>query len=168
MDYNTTKNAGNGICAAVWGPACWFFLQCVAANYKLKPTKKDMANALEFLRALQTQIPCGACRKNFRKNWKEVIASTSFGGDELGPFASRDAFFKFIHELHASVYRMQGKGQDLPFTLEQGRHTIESLRAGECKEEGCKNTKKPCALTLRVVRGKAKTFSIERACLLRK
>ena len=168
MDYNTTKNAGNGICAAVWGPPLWLVLQCIAANYKLNPTAKDKANALEFLRSLQTQLPCGACRQNFRKNWQEVIA-TSFGGDTTRPFVSRDAFFKFIHELHESVFRMQGKGQDLPFSLEEARHTIESLRAGECRKEGCKNKKRPCSMALRVVRGKAaKTFSIERSCLLKK
>jgi hypothetical protein len=166
MDYNNSENAGNGICAAAWGPACWFFLQCVAANYKQNPTRKDKTNAIEFLRALQTQLPCGACRSNFRKNWKEVVAK-SFGGDFMGPFMSRDTFFEFIHELHASVRFQQQKGK-LPFTLEQARHTIESLRAGECKKEGCKNKKRPCALQLRVVRGNpAKTFAIDRACLLK-
>jgi len=127
-------NSNDGFSTKIWGPATWHFLRCVSFNYPVEPSSEQKNQYAAFVRSLGDVLPCGACRRNFKKNLEQV----NFSKESL---RTRDSFSRFIYALEEKVNQMTKDEQMLPKTFEQRRETYECFRA-KCgkthgKEAGC-------------------------------
>ena len=83
----------------IWGPHFWFMLHTISFNYPLYPTNKDKRHYKTFIDSLQYVLPCGKCRKNFRRNLREMPPILT----------SRKAFVYWLIDFHNEVNSMTGK-----------------------------------------------------------
>ena len=158
----------NGFLTASWGPAVWHVLLIIALNYPLHPTKEQKENAYQFVKYLLTQLPCGACRKNAKKNVKKVKFTKTHS------LKNRDTFSRWVYALHDEVNRMLGK--KTPMSFEEYRHMYEMMRAKSCHtseeskgiESGCVQSqhtiKSKCLLRIVPDYVQEQTFSVDPRC----
>ena len=62
--------SGDGFLTSVWGPAQWHMLHTISFNYPVKPTLEEKKQYRNYVISLQNILPCGACRKNLKMNFK--------------------------------------------------------------------------------------------------
>ena len=140
-----------GMQSAVWGPAAWFFLHCMAANYPIHPTHERRRAHGHFLQNLGSVLPCRFCRERFKENLKDSLLKTrpKKWGDHIfnaklvewpvdqqlwcwPQFKNRRRFSRLVWQLHRSVNECLGKPRGL--SLKETREKYEQYRA-TCKED---------------------------------
>ena len=100
--------SGDGMMVSLWGPAMWHSLHMISFNYPIEPTKEDKKYYKQFVTNLVNVLPCKYCRQNLKKNLKLFPIT-----DKV--MSSRDAFSKYIYQLHERVNKNLGKTSGLSF-----------------------------------------------------
>jgi len=175
FNHNDYKS-GSGMLTSVWGPSMWHFLHVMSFNYPEKPTKKEKKKYRKFIISLQDVLPCKYCRENLKKNFSQVCMN-----DEC--FRDREAFSRFIFNLHNKINKMLNKKYKL--TYEETRDCYENFRSrcnsdsklkkkrtlkkkNKNKEEGCTKSlygvKSKCCIHIVPKDCKKKTFKIDKNC----
>jgi hypothetical protein len=174
--------SNDGFLTTVWGPPMWHFLHTMSFNYPVHPSAADKRNYGAFIRGLQHVLPCKYCRVNLKTNLKNHPLRACH-------LASREAFSKYVYELHEIVNRLLGKTSGLAYC--DVRERYEHFRA-RCtddpkprmiqpqnknkttkrKEKGCteplygKYSK--CVLKIVPQDVQTETLSIDRQCIKRR
>ena len=159
----------NGMMTSVWGPAFWHVLHTMSFNYPINPTTDDKHYYKTFLQTLVHILPCKYCRNNLKTNFKKMPLTSS-------DLYSRDAFSKYIYELHEMVNKMLGKQSGLTYC--DVRERFENFRArcsnskNKSTETGCTEplwvTKTKCVLHIVPKTKRVCTFKIDRECFVKK
>ena len=145
-------SSNDGMLTTIWGPSMWHVLHTISFNYPVNPTEKDKKNYMQFIMNLKYILPCGKCRKNLRKNFKDLPL-------KWGNMQSRATFSKYVYELHEKINTMLGKQSGLSY--EDVRERYEHFRA-RCAlpykliQKNCTKSKKM---------RKNKTLKIESGCV---
>jgi hypothetical protein len=100
--------SGDGFLTTVWGPPMWHYLHTMSFNYPVHPTAADKRNYRAFMLGLQHVLPCKYCRINLKNNYKNHPLRACH-------LASRDAFSRYVHELHEIVNKLLGKTSGLSY-----------------------------------------------------
>jgi hypothetical protein len=77
-------------------------------NYPVHPTAADKRNYRAFMLGLQHVLPCKYCRINLKNNYKNHPLRACH-------LASRDAFSRYVYELHEIVNKLLGKTSGLSY-----------------------------------------------------
>ena len=100
--------SGDGFLTTVWGPIIWTALHTISFNYPVSPSLEQKKQYRDFVLSLQNVLPCAACRKNLRTNFKHLPLTM----DNMG---SRDTFSRYIFNLHELVNKMLKKKSNLTY-----------------------------------------------------
>jgi len=100
--------SGDGFLTTVWGPPMWHFLHTMSFNYPVHPSAADKRNYGAFITGLQHILPCKHCRVNLKSNFKNHPLRACH-------LANRDAFSKYVYELHEVVNKLLGKSSGLSY-----------------------------------------------------
>jgi hypothetical protein len=132
---NTTKKhrvfkkgdyySGDGFLTTVWGPAQWHMLHTISFNYPVNPTNEDKKHYRDYVLSLQNVLPCGACRKNLKTNFKHLPLN-------MTDMKNRDTFSRYIFNLHETVNKMLNKKSNLTYC--EVRERYEHFRS-RCVDE---------------------------------
>ena len=177
-------NSGDGFLTTVWGPMMWSYLHTMSFNYPTNPTPKDKKHYKEFVENLQYVLPCKYCRMNLANNLKEFPIKECH-------MASRDAFSRYVYDLHETVNKMLKKKSGLSFCEVRDRDenfrsrctedpTIfnfkkakeERKKNGSEKEKGCTEPlygkKSKCVIKIIPQEDKQATFQMDAKCIKEK
>lgn len=179
----TDYESNDGMLTTVWGPGMWHALHTISFNYPVNPTKDDKHNYMKFILNLKYVLPCGKCRKNFRKNLKHLPLTIS-------QMQSRETFSKYIYNLHELINTMLGKKSGLSYADVRERYEhfrarcaqpiADMLKRSICKtrksgkkiENGCTEPlygeKSKCILKIVPNDEKCDTFQIDEKCIKKK
>ena len=169
--------SGDGFLTTVWGPPMWHYLHTMSFNYPVHPSAADKRNYRSFIMSLQHVLPCKYCRINLKTNFKNHPLRACH-------LANRDAFSKYVYELHEIVNRLLGKKSGLSYC--DVRERYEHFRA-RCtdepnprmaktrknkkgnKEKGCTEPLygqySKCVLKIVPQNEQAETLSIDKQCI---
>ena len=100
--------SGDGFLTTVWGPPMWHFLHTMSFNYPVHPSDADKHCYRTFILGLQHVLPCKYCRTNLKTNFKNHPLRACH-------LASREAFSKYVYELHEIVNKLLGKTSGLSY-----------------------------------------------------
>ena len=128
-------NSGDGMMTRIWGPSLWHALHTISFNYPVNPTANDKKHYKEFITGLQSILPCGKCRANFKKNLT-VLPLT------IDRLESREMFSRYIYELHELINTMLHKKSKLSY--DDVRIRYENFRA-RCTDQKATLKKKHAA-----------------------
>jgi hypothetical protein len=120
--------SGDGFLTSVWGPAIWHSLHIISFNYPVKPNNDEKNYYRNYVLSLQNVLPCGACRKNLKMNFKHLPL-------KMADMESRDSFSRYIYDLHELVNKMLKKKSNLSYC--DVRERYEHFRA-RCVDENPK------------------------------
>ncbi len=109
----------------VWGPAMWHYLHTMSFNYPVHPTATDKRHYRDFILQLQHVLPCKYCRMNLANNLRKKPL-------QMCHLRNRDAFSRYIYELHELVNKMLKKKSGLSYC--DVRERYEHFRS-RCTEE---------------------------------
>ena len=112
--------SGDGFLTTIWGPTQWHMLHTISFNYPVNPTPEQKKQYRNFVLSLQNVLPCGACRKNLKNNFKKLPLT-------MKDMESRNTFSRYIYNLHELVNKMLNKKSNL--TYEEVRERYEHFRA---------------------------------------
>lgn len=116
---------GDGFLTTIWGPTQWHMLHTISFNYPVNPTLEQKKQYRNYVLSLQNVLPCGACRKNLKMNFKHLPLKMSH-------MESRDTFSRYIYNLHELVNKMLKKKSNLTYC--DVRERYEHFRA-RCVDE---------------------------------
>jgi hypothetical protein len=114
---NTKKNrvfkkkdfySGDGFLTTIWGPTQWHMLHTISFNYPVNPTPEQKKQYRDYVLSLQNVLPCGACRKNLKTNFKHLPLT-------MKDLKNRETFSRYIYNLHELVNRMLHKKSNLTY-----------------------------------------------------
>ena len=191
MKHSTTRKkpvfsdqdflSGDGFLTTVWGPPMWHFLHTMSFNYPVKPTAEDKRNYRSFILSLQNVMPCKYCRINLKTNFKNHPLRACH-------LENRDAFSRYVYELHEIVNKLLGKTSGLSYCDVRERYEhfrarctddpnpriakLKSKSKSKKKETGCTeplygmNSK--CVLKIVPQDAPAETLSIDKQCIKRR
>jgi hypothetical protein len=142
----------DGMLTTVWGPGLWHFLHTMSFNYPITPSIKDKKHYRDFILQLRYVLPCGKCRENLVKNMKRLPL-------RVADLESREAFSRYMYELHEVVNTMLHKSSGLSY--EQVRERYEHFRA-RCAT--AKKREKKCGKTKKMSQGSGKKGEKELGC----
>ena len=117
---NDDYKSNDGMLTSVWGPGMWHYLHTMSFNYPITPTSSEKKHYRDFIIQLKYVLPCGKCRKNLRKNLKELPI-------KMKHMKNRDTFSRYVFELHEHINTMLGKHSGLSF--EEVRERYEHFRS---------------------------------------
>jgi hypothetical protein len=120
--------SGDGFLTTIWGPTQWHMLHTISFNYPVNPTLKQKQQYRNYVLSLQHVLPCGACRKNLKTNFKHLPLT-------MKHMKNRDTFSRYIYNLHELVNRMLKKNSNLSYC--DVRERYEHFRA-RCVDENPK------------------------------
>ena len=165
-------DSNDGMLTSVWGPSLWHTLHVMSFNYPIKPTNKQKNDYKRFINCLRCTLPCGKCRKNLKKNLKELPLRNK-------DLRNRETFSRWMYNLHELVNKMLKKKSGL--TYEQVRDRYEHFRSrctDEKKKRKCKTKKKEdgcvkplygkkskCLIRIVPSSKKVKTLKIDKRCI---
>ena len=86
---NDYYKSNDGMLTSVWGPGMWHYLHTMSFNYPITPTSSDKKHYRDFIIQLKYVLPCGKCRKNLRKNLKELPI-------KMKHMKNRDTFSRYV------------------------------------------------------------------------
>ena len=135
-------NEGEGMLTSVWGPSLWHSLHTISFNYPVKPTDEDKRRYKNFMKSLVYVLPCRYCRENLKKNYKSYPIS-------MEDLKDRNAFSKYVYNLHEIVNKMLGKESGLSYCDVRDRY--EHFRS-RCTTSSIKKSKKNSDLTLKSIK----------------
>jgi hypothetical protein len=175
-------HSGDGFVTSTWGPPLWHALHTMSFNYPVNPTIEDKHHYRDFILSLQNVLPCGACRKNLKNNFKQMPITMS-------DMSNRDTFSRYIYNLHELVNRMLKKSSGLSYCDVRERYehfrarcveekpkvfTLEQLKNTQNKgknnvEKGCTEPlygkKSKCILKIVPQGDKGESLQIDRKCI---
>ena len=135
----------DGMLTTVWGPGLWHFLHTMSFNYPITPSLKDKKHYRDFILQLRYVLPCGKCRENLVKNFKRLPLRAA-------DLESRDAFSRYVYNLHEVVNTMLHKNSGLSFEQVRERYehfmarcakrSSRTMKGSMKKEKGGKTLKK--------------------------
>ena len=125
-------NSNDGMLTTVWGPSLWHTLHTMSFNYPVNPTAKNKREYKQFIYGLRCTLPCGKCRKNLKKNLRDLPL-------RMKDLKNRDTFSRWMYKLHELVNKMLHKKSNL--TYDQVRDRYEHFRS-RCTLDGKKKKKK--------------------------
>lgn len=117
--------SGDGFLTTVWGPSFWHSLHTISFNYPVNPTEEQKRQYRNYILSLQNILPCGACRKNLKTNFRHLPL-------KMSDMKSRDTFSRYIYNLHELVNKMLKKKSNLTYC--DVRERYEHFRA-RCVDE---------------------------------
>lgn len=172
--------SGDGFLTTVWGPPMWHYLHTMSFNYPVHPTTADKRNYRSFMNGLQHVLPCKYCRINLKNNYKNHPMRACH-------MANRDAFSRYVYELHEIINKLLGKTSGLSYCDVRERYEhfrarctddpnprmlkLQRTRKGR-KEKGCteplygKYSK--CVLKIVPQDALTETLSIDQQCIKRR
>jgi hypothetical protein len=169
--------SGDGFLTTVWGPPMWHFLHTMSFNYPVHPSAADKRNYSAFINGLQHILPCKYCRINLKNNFKNHPLRACH-------LVNREAFSKYIYELHETVNKLLGKTSGLSYC--DVRERYEHFRArctddpkprmiqlkNKTKKRGHKGCTEPlygkqskCVLKIIPQDAPAESLSIDQQCI---
>lgn len=174
--------SNDGFLTTVWGPPMWHFLHTMSFNYPVHPSEADKRNYSAFIKSLQHVLPCKYCRINLKTNFKNHPLRACH-------LANREAFSKYVYELHEIVNKLLGKTSGLSYC--DVRERYEHFRArctddhkprmikmkgpSKTKKRGHKGCTEPlygkyskCVMKIVPQDAQTETLSIDRQCIKRK
>ena len=178
QDYNSN----DGMLTSVWGPPAWHFLHTISFNYPAHPTVSQKKQYKSFFMGLEHVLPCGHCRKNFRKNITQLPLNNNV-------LKNRCNFSKWVFELHELINTMLGKKSGLNYEQIRERYehfrsrctldeAIEKVRNNKKKNKTMKTSKKEkgctkalygkkskCVMKIVPNDSKIKSLSIDKKCI---
>ena len=175
-------SSGDGFLTTVWGPPMWHYLHTMSFNYPVHPTAADKRNYRAFIVGLQHVLPCKYCRTNLKTNYKNHPLRACH-------MANRDAFSRYVYELHEIVNKLLGKTSGLSYCDVRERYehfrarctddpnprmakTNPKNKTTKRKEKGCteplygKYSK--CVLKIVPQDAPTETMSIDQQCIKRR
>jgi len=170
-------DSNDGMLTTVWGPPLWHVLHAISFNYPISPTCDDKKNYRNFVCSLRFVLPCGYCRRNFRKNMKQ---------NPLKPknLLNRDAFSRWMYRFHEHVNAMLGKSSGLSYKDVRERYehfrsrcTIDKRKKKQTrkkrkKEKGCTEPlygkKSKCVVKIVPKDDRVKSFQMDKVCIKHK
>ena len=174
--------SGDGFLTTVWGPPMWHYLHTMSFNYPVHPTAADKRNYRAFIIGLQHVLPCKYCRTNLKTNF----ANHPLRACHL---ANRDAFSRYVYELHEIVNKLLGKTSGLSYCDVRERYehfrarctddpnprmakTNPKNKTTKKKEKGCTEplygTHSKCVLKIVPQNAVMETMSIDQQCIKRR
>jgi len=171
--------SNDGFLTTVWGPPMWHFLHTMSFNYPIHPTETDKRNYRAFILGLQHVLPCKYCRINLKTNFKNHPLRACH-------LVNREAFSKYVYELHETVNKLLGKTSGLSYC--DVRERYEHFRArctddpnprmihrNKTKKRGHKGCTEPlygkyskCVMKIVPQDAQTETLSIDRQCIKRR
>lgn len=159
--------SNDGILTSIWGPSLWHSLHSISFNYPINPSPQNKKDYRDFVLNLQNVLPCGKCRENLKKNFKTLPLT-------MDKMKNRDAFSRYIYELHEVINTMLGKKSGLSY--EDIRERYEHFRARCLSEDipiktenGCveplHGIKSKCVLKIIPHDEKCETLKVDEKCL---
>ena len=173
-------SSGDGMLTSVWGPSLWHYLHTMSFNYPVKPTSNQKKAYKSFIYRMRDVLPCGYCRKNLKKNLKDLPLREK-------DLKNRHSFSLWVYKLHEHINKMLGKKSGL--TYEQVRERYEHFRS-RCtldlsskakiikiktkrktrkKEKGCVEPlygkKSKCVIKIVPKDKKVDTFQMDKKCI---
>lgn len=140
----------------VWGPCLWTYLHFWSKSFPRKaPPKRRLAMAKTLL-AIFTTLPCNLCTDNVGDNLVKIGFQKPHTPQRLAKsrfMEDREAFTRFIFDLHNQVSEMLGKDTS-NIDFEDVMHDLEIGRAGSCPkkrkqgETGCTEPKYKACKTM--------------------
>ena len=108
-------SSGDGFLTTVWGPMMWSYLHTMSFNYPVNPTSADKKHYRDFMINLQFVLPCKYCRMNLANNFKKspILPCN---------MANRDAFSRYVYNLHETVNKMLKKKVHLTYCEVRDRY----------------------------------------------
>jgi hypothetical protein len=166
-------NSNDGMLTYVWGPPLWHFLHTMSFNYPVEPTATQKRVHKQFMKSLQGILPCGKCRVNLYKNYKQLPLTDK-------DLQNRETFSKYIYELHETVNRMLNKTSGLSYNEVRNRYenfrarcrsTTTSVSSSPSEEEkGCVDpihgVKSKCVMNIVPLDTHRKTLTVDSKCTL--
>lgn len=144
-------NSGDGMLTSVWGPGMWHYLHTMSFNYPVKPTKYDKKHYRDFVLQLQYVLPCGKCRENLKRNFKELPLTKA-------DMESRYTFSKYMYKLHEKVNTLLNKKSGLTYCDVRERYEhFRSRCMKTLKEKYVKNKTKKVRFAKELIREKGCT-----------
>jgi hypothetical protein len=184
--YNKTKKhvfskkdykSGDGMLTSVWGPPMWHYLHTMSFNYPVNPTPGDKKHYKDFILNLQYVLPCKYCRINLSNNFKKKPLQKCH-------MENRDAFSRYIYDLHEIVNKMLHKKSQLSYCEVRERYEHFRSRCTEekpkifnfkqtstrrKKEKGCTEPlygkKSKCVINIVPQEDKRATLKIDKKCI---
>ena len=174
--------SGDGFLTTVWGPPMWHYLHTMSFNYPVHPTAADKRNYRAFMLGLQHVLPCKYCRTNLKTNYKNHPLRACH-------LANRDAFSRYVYELHEIVNKLLGKTSGLSYCDVRERYehfrarctddpnprmakTNPKNKTTKKKEKGCTEplygTHSKCILKIVPQDAPTETMSIDQQCIKRR
>ena len=169
--------SGDGMLTSVWGPAAWHLLHTISFNYPIHPTEENKKEYKYFIESLGDVLPCKYCRMNLKNNLKAHPIKPCH-------MKNRDAFSRYIYNLHEIVNKMLGKKSGLSYC--DVRERYEHFRA-RCtqndapkifkfnttrknqKEKGCTEPlygkKAKCIIQIVPQEDKKPSFTVDNKCI---
>jgi hypothetical protein len=117
--------SGDGFLTSTWGPPLWHALHTMSFNYPVNPSLEDKHHYRDFILSLKNVLPCGACRKNLKTNFRQLPIT-------MADMKNRDTFSRYMYNLHELVNRMLKKSSGLSYC--DIRERYEHFRS-RCTEE---------------------------------
>ena len=175
-------SSGDGFLTTVWGPPMWHYLHTMSFNYPVHPTAADKRNYRAFMLGLQHVLPCKYCRTNLKTNYKNHPLRACH-------LANRDAFSRYVYELHEIVNKLLGKTSGLSYCDVRERYehfrarctddpnprmakTNPKNKTTKKKEKGCTEplygTHSKCILKIVPQDAPTETLSIDQQCIKRR
>ncbi len=124
-----TSKSENGFCSMTFA-FIWTTLHIFSLAYAPYPTTLEREGYTQWFLLFGVTLPCGACKKNFKKNLDAIKFHP------IIDMCSRTAFAKCVWRLHNEVNRVLGKKIFISF--EDMNEFYEQLRATDCDDESCK------------------------------
>ncbi len=121
-EEDATYRRPEGLSSAAWGPAAWHLLHAVSFGYPVDPSLRDKERHRAMLMGLRDTLPCSTCRRHFRALLARYPPTNA-------RMASRDAFSRYVYDLHEHVNASLDKPPGPPY--EEVRAKYERMRASE-------------------------------------
>ena len=174
--------SGDGFLTTVWGPPMWHYLHTMSFNYPVHPTAADKRNYRAFILGLQHVLPCKYCRINLKTNFKNHPLRACH-------LANRDAFSRYVYELHEIINKLLGKTSGLSYCDVRERYEHFRARCTDdpnprilkaansktrkgTKEKGCTEPlygmDSKCVLKIVPQDAPTETLSIDKQCIKRR
>ncbi|NBS70230.1 hypothetical protein EBT31_15165 [bacterium] len=93
-----------GFPSATWGPGLWKFMHLAALGVRLNPTDAELQGYLDFFRGLGYVLPCGVCRREYRR----LIGPNGPLTIRKDIFKNRRTAFEWTVKIHDAVSRRLG------------------------------------------------------------
>ena len=107
----------------LFGPVFWSFLHLNAAQYK--PTLRNAKIQFNFIRNFHEFLPCDECKTHYKAHIKKLLTNSCL--------ESREAYEKFIYDLHETVNRHVGNPPGPSFAEVQKKYR--SCEAASCQQQ---------------------------------